>query len=43
MTGEKMAKVLISENMNPIAEKVLLEAGHEVVKMPAMDPEMLRD
>ena len=38
-----MAKVLISENMNPIAEQILLEAGHEVVKMPAMDPEMLRE
>ncbi|MBQ5953127.1 MAG: hydroxyacid dehydrogenase [Lachnospiraceae bacterium] len=38
-----MAKVLISEVMNPIAAQLLKEAGHEVVQMTSMDPEVLRE
>lgn len=37
-----MAKVLIAEAMNPIAEKILEEAGHEVVKMPDREEETFR-
>ena len=38
-----MAKVLISEKMNPIAEKLLRDAGHEVVQMPSIEPEVFRE
>lgn len=38
-----MAKVLIAEQMNPVAEKILKEAGHEVVKMQVRDEAHFRE
>lgn len=32
-----MAKVLISEKVNPIGTKILQEAGHQVVQMPSIE------
>ena len=34
--NNSMAKVLISEKMNPVAEEVLRSAGHEVIWMPSI-------
>ena len=38
-----MAKVLISEKMNPVAEEVLRSAGHEVIWMPSIEQSVFEE
>ena len=38
-----MAKVLISEKMNPVAEEVLCSAGHEVIWMPSIEQSVFEE
>ena len=41
--NNSMAKVLISEKMNPVAEEVLRSAGHEVVWMPSIEQRVFEE